>query len=467
MLQLSRILIAWLVVVGYTANLFSDDQTDKAALHTGESNRWHIGVGRAKITPQEPMWMAGYASRNEPSKDVLTDLWAKSLLIEDDSGNRILLVTLDLVGIERTLSQEICKELHSRFSMERNQISLATSHTHSGPVVGKNLHPMHVYQLSEEHQAKVAQYAEWLKNQIVLSVGMAMESRQPASLHYGTGLATFATNRRNNPETEATSRRTAGGLVGPVDHSVPVLVAKNSDDRAIAIVFGYACHATVLSGYRICGDYPGFAQIEIESRFPGCTAMFWAGCGADQNPLPRRTEELAEHYGRTLGQAVESVVRTHELLPITGELSSQYNEIPLAFAESLDRETWLKRTESADKYEAMRAKRLVSEFDATGSISTTYPYPVQTWRLGKEIEWIHLGGEVVVDFAARLKSERHGERTWVTGYANDVMAYIPSRRVLREGGYEGGSAMVYYGLPSPWADTIEEDIVAEVGKQLK
>ena len=39
----------------------------------------------------------------------------------------------------------------------------------------------------------------------------------------------------------------------------------------------------------------------------------------------------------------------------------------------------------------------------------------------------------------------------MTGYANDVMAYIPSLRVLKEGGYEGGGAMIYYGLPTVWA----------------
>ena len=56
---------------------------------------------------------------------------------------------------------------------------------------------------------------------------------------------------------------------------------------------------------------------------------------------------------------------------------------------------------------------------------------------------------------------------WVAGYANDTMAYIPSLRVLKEGGYEGESAMLYYGRPSPWADTIEEQIVTTVQAQVQ
>ena len=95
-------------------------------------------------------------------------------------------------------------------------------------------------------------------------------------------------------------------------------------------------------------------------------------------------------------------------------------------------------------------------------LSATYPYPVQVWRLGPELTWVALGGEVMVDYSLRLKKELGLGKTWVAGYSNDVMAYIPSLRVLKEGGYEGGGAMVYYGLPSPWAPRVEEDIVTAV-----
>jgi hypothetical protein len=99
-------------------------------------------------------------------------------------------------------------------------------------------------------------------------------------------------------------------------------------------------------------------------------------------------------------------------------------------------------------------------------LSQTYPYPVQVWRLGPELAFVTLGGEVVVDYAVRLKQELGREKTWVAGYSNDVMAYIPSRRVLGEGGYEGGGAMVYYSLPCPWAPEVEEMIVRSVHEQM-
>jgi hypothetical protein len=243
-----------------------------------------------------------------------------------------------------------------------------------------------------------------------------------------------------------------------------VLVAKGISGQPIAIVCGYACHATVLSGYDWSGDYPGFYQIEIEKAHPGAIAIFWAGCGADQNPIPRRSPELAEKYGKQLAAAVEEAI-AKPLTPITGRLATSYNEIPLAFAKLPTRDDLVAQTKDTNKYIAMRAKMLLEEIDGGKPLSPTYPYPVQLWRLGNDIEWFFLGGEVVVDFAIRTKAEQHGTKTWLAGYSNDVMAYIPSRRVLTEGGYEGGGAMIYYGQPTIWSEQVENQIMAEIDRQ--
>jgi hypothetical protein len=194
------------------------------------------------------------------------------------------------------------------------------------------------------------------------------------------------------------------------------------------------------------------------------TALFWAGCGADQNPLPRRKVELAEQYGRQLADAVDRVL-AGVTAPVDGDLEASYREIDLPFAPLPTREELLRQAESSNKYEAQRGRLLLARIHAGQPLSPTYPYPVQCWRLGRDVQWLALGGEVVVDYALRLKAELGRERTWVAGYTNDVMAYIPSRRVLAEGGYEGGGAMLYYGLPTVWAPEVEELIVREARDQ--
>ena len=87
---------------------------------------------------------------------------------------------------------------------------------------------------------------------------------------------------------------------------------------------------------------------------------------------------------------------------------------------------------------------------------------MQVWRLGDTQLLIGLGGETVVDYALKFKME-FGSQTWVAGYCNDVMTYIPSLRVLKEGGYEGGGAFIPYGVPAlRWAEDVEDLITASV-----
>ena len=193
--------------------------------------------------------------------------------------------------------------------------------------------------------------------------------------------------------------------------------------------------------------------------------MFVAGCGADQNPIPRRSLELAARYGKELA-ASTSAVLAGPLQKVTGGLSTTYEEIPLAFGPLPSRDEIERDTKSSNFYTASRARLLLETIDRHGSLEKTYPYPVQVWRLG-DLTWIFLGGEVVVDYSLRIKRNLGSSHTWVSAYCNDVMAYIPSKRVLDEGGYEGGGAMLYYGLPASWSSEVEEAIIGAVGRRLE
>jgi hypothetical protein len=430
-----------------------------ALLPSAALAEWKAGTARAVITPKEPLWMSGYAARDRPAEGTLIDLWAKALALDDGQGRRAVLVTLDLCGIDRSLSQRACKRIAEQHHLDRSAIALCVSHTHTGPVVGENLRAM--YFLDERQRKLVDDYTASLEDQIVSVAGEAIASLKPARLQWSVGRATFAVNRRNNREEDVTRLRAGGNLKGPVDYDLPVLAVRPASDAApLALVFGYACHATTLSFYQWSGDWPGFAQLELEKLYPGATALFVAGCGADQNPLPRRTVQLAQEYGRQAAAAAQEALNG-VLRPVDGPLRTQYEEIDLPFAAVPTREQLTKDAESKDRYVAQRAKLLMAQLDRDGKLPATYPYPVQLWRLGDDLQLVLLGGEVVVDYSLRLKREL-GPTAWVAAYSNDVMAYVPSRRVLSEGGYEGGGAMVYYGLPSPWAPEVEEQIISTV-----
>jgi neutral ceramidase len=424
---------------------------------------WKAGFGTANITPETFMWMSGYGGRTAPADGKETDLWAKAAVLQAPDGGKLVLVTLDLVGIDRGTSLAARRLIEEKHKLPREAVILSTSHTHCGPVVGTNLRTMYFF---DAEQAKLVDgYAAKLPTRILKAVDAAAADLGPVTLASGVGTATFAVNRRNNREADVPALRAKGELKGPVDHDVPVLAACDAKGKLRGVIFGYACHATVMSYQKWSGDYPGFAMIELEKAHPGAVAMFWAGCGADQNPLPRRTVALAKGYGKQLAAAVDAAL-AKPMTPVAPAARASYKEIDLSLAEVPSREAFVKESMGDNKFAAARAKMFLQKIAAGGKIPDSYPYPVQAWRLGKDLTLVALGGEVVVDYSLRLKKEL-GSGLWVMAYANDVMAYIPSARVLKEGGYEGGGAMVIYGLPSVWGPKVEELIVGEVARQVK
>jgi neutral ceramidase len=418
---------------------------------------WKVGTAATKITPERPLWLAGYASRVHPSDSVLHDIWVKALALEDADGAVAVVVTSDLLGIPPTMDDRLADAIEKQCGLDRAHLLLSASHTHSGPVLDGALDD--VYPLDDQQRQRIKEYTAGLEKTIVATVARAMAERTPATLWAGEGKAGFAVNRRNNVEAKVPELRAKGQLVGPSDHDVPVLAVRKPDGKLRAVVFGYACHATTLDIYGWSGDYPGFAQLAIEKNQPGVQAMFFQGCGADQNPLPRRSVELCKKYGDALAASVDGVLET-AMRPIAPRLRAGFEFIALDFGKKPTREELAPMAKGND-YKACWAKSLLANLDAGRKPPTQCRYPVQVWRLGGDQLWIALGGEVVVDYALKFKT-MHGPTTWVAGYANEVPAYIPSERVVKEGGYEAG-AFSAYGLPAEgWAPGIEARITEAV-----
>lgn len=414
------------------------------------------GAGRCVITPEQSMWMAGYASRKSPSEGKVHDLWAKALAFEDETGARSVVLTTDLVGIPAALAHQTAALVQENLGIPRERLMITSSHTHCGPVTRDILYDM--YGLEGGQAKLVADYTAALPEKFLKAIQEAVDSMEGCTLTYGIGDAGFGKNRR-----QYTVDGIANGFnpIGPVDHDVPALVARRADGSVKAVLFGYACHNTTLSFQQFCGDYAGFAQIDVEAALPGAVGLFVSGCGADQNPLPRGKVEQAMQYGRELAGAVLGVVN-RKGIDVRGPLRCAYKEIPLALSPAPTREQVEARAKSDNVYEQRLARRLLQTLDEKGGLDTIYPYPVQVWQFADSLQLTALAGEVVVDYSHRLKYELGRERQFIIAYANDVCAYIPSLRILKEGGYEGAGAMVYYGFYGPWAPTVEDDIVRTV-----
>ncbi len=415
---------------------------------------WKAGVAKQIVTPKEPLWMAGFASRTEPSKGTLDDLWIKALALEDAEGYRAVLVTSDLLGIPKDLSDRIREKVQSLHGLDKSQIILNSSHTHSGPVLSHSLSD--IYPMEKQHLDAVKKYSDELVEQIVALVTESLEELEPAAVFAQNGVARFQVNRRNN---SAQHLERLSELTGPMDPAVPVLKVLNGKGDLMAIAFGYACHPTVLGDYDWSGDYPGYAQMELEKLYPGTTALFFQGAGADQNPLPRHTVPLAIQYGKTLAAAVERVL-SEDMRQLDPAIRTAYAEVELPLTKAPTSAELSSYINKATGYQQQWARRLLSRLEAGEKFETSYPYPVQVWNLGDQPIFA-LGGELVVGYAIELK-RIYGQHAFIMGYSNDVMSYIPTTTILREGGYEGATAQMVYGLPSTWGSSSETMILHQL-----
>jgi len=424
---------------------------------------WNAGVAVVDITPRPGIWMAGFAARKCASEGVALPLYAKALAL-DDGRRRAVLVTLELLGITAPMADRIASAVRRRHRLPREALLLNASHTHAGPVTDDLLSV--AYDLSAEQRTLIRDYTRELEAKVVDVIGDAIARLEPARLGAGEDSAPFAANRRVQFTPD-----------GPVDRAVPVLRVDRADGRPLAIAFGYACHNTTLQSdfCKFHGDYSGVAQAALEARHKGTTALFVAGCGADQNPKPRGTVELVEAHGRALADAVDrAIARTS---PVEVALRTAYDTVDLPFAPAPGRDAWKTKLGDENVYVRRHARLMLDVIDRDGRLPQAHPDPIQVWRIGSTdrldagrpqgFTLVAMGGEVVVDYALKLKQDYAGQRIWAAGYSNDVFGYVPSLRVLEEGGYEGGGAMMYYGKPGPFTRDVEDRIHGKIRTLMK
>ncbi|MCS7238048.1 MAG: neutral/alkaline non-lysosomal ceramidase N-terminal domain-containing protein [Thermoguttaceae bacterium] len=414
---------------------------------------WKVGLARVDITPTEPIWLAGYAARNKPSEGVLAPLFAKAMLLEDFQGNRGLIITLDIIGFRENVAAEVARRIEEKTGLKREQVLICFSHTHTGPIV--SLGAVAGYSVDEPNRAVIESYTRRLIEQLGDLAASAAESLRPAGLQWGVGVAPFVMNRREFIERGV---RIGFNPRGYVDRSVPVLKATSPEGESLAVLFGYACHNTTLTGqhYVISGDYAGFAQAKLEEELPGVQAMFVTGCAADANPHPRGEIEHARQHGSTLAAAVREVLGG-PMQPVRGPLKLAYRRVDLPLQQFTEEQ--LRAMAKGPDYLAGNARRMLEMLEKGEPLPKTFPAPIAVWQFGTDLTLVALPAEVVSDYALLLDSALGHLKLWVAAYCNEVFGYIPSAKVLSEGGYECRGV---YVAPGFFAPEVEEVIVKEV-----
>ena len=415
---------------------------------------YSVGVAQIDITPDYPVRLSGFGFRRTESDGVTQPIWAKSMAISlDATSPPVVLITVDNLGIPASMCDEVAKRLANQAGLERSRLAINSSHTHTAPMLRGVAPTLFSGPIPDEHWQRIDRYTAELTDKLTSVALAALKERAPARLSWGIGSVKFAINRR-----------TKGG---PVDHDLPVLVVKRIDGAIRAICVNYACHCVTLSNNKISGDWAGYAQDLIQRDFPSAIAMVSIGCGADQNPSSGVTgdkSDIALQQGAEIAAEVKRMLGGF-LAPVRGDISSNLKPITLDFEEPPTQAEWeetAKRKDAKGYHARVQLERL-----ARGeSLQANINYPITSWTFGDSLAMVFLPGEVVVDYSRRLKRELDGQRLWINAYANDSPCYIPSERVLMEGGYEALDAMYYYDRPGALKAGLEDQIISTVHEPL-
>ncbi|HJO54774.1 MAG TPA: neutral/alkaline non-lysosomal ceramidase N-terminal domain-containing protein, partial [Verrucomicrobiota bacterium] len=415
-----------------------------------------VGVAKVDVTPKEPVLLAGYGGRTTEHQGVDTPLWARALVIGDE--HRVAVVALDNCGVPQAVTDRLAKRL-VKHGISSECLVVAATHTHNAPTLVGYATVVWAGRTTPEQDRRVAEYTEFVIDKMEEAVLAALDRREPMQLEWAQGRATFGGNRR-----VIRDGKWAGfGFQrnGPVDHSMPVLAARDSSGKVHAVWANYACHCTTVgSRNRVGGDWAGFANEWMEKEFVGAVSLMTIGCGADVGPQPSGSLQAAKEHGRSIATEVKRLL-TDRTISLGGVPSVVSRRIQLPLAKPKPREHWQAQLKSGG-FDHQLAKAMLAKLDVQGSIPAEVSYPLSVWKFGDELVMVFLAGEVVVDYAVRLKRELDWSRLWINAWANDMPGYIPSRRVLEEGGYEADFSQVYYEQPGRYDPGVEDKLIQAV-----
>ncbi|MBY0587324.1 neutral/alkaline non-lysosomal ceramidase N-terminal domain-containing protein [bacterium] len=427
------------------------------------ADEYRIGSSKIDMTPPVPVRLSGYSNRTTQFEGVDEPLFARTLAIKDQAGQWTVWASVEILGVSPSMRDRILKEVEP-LEVSSARFALCATHTHTAPQLKDVAKNILAPRLAGAEADRRDEYTQRVCDCVVKSIKEAIRSSRPARLELGWTEAHFAANRRvlDNGKCVAMAPYPAGAT----DTKVPVLRATGVDGKVIGILFSYACHATTLGGdyNRVSGDWPGLAAGGIEKEIAGAVALPLIGCGADTNPEPRGRKEMAIANGLALTKSVLEAL-AQPMKPIRGGISAVYGLVGLP----IDRPNQVQlaaRLLSDNPHIKQNAEDTLAILEHKDRIPETYPAPIQVIRWGDDLTMIFMGGEVVGDYAFRIRKEFAdqipSDKLWVTAYANDVYGYLASERMIDEGGYEYDYSMVFYDQPGPWSRGTEEAVIARV-----
>lgn len=418
------------------------------------------GTARADITPDRPICMAGYAARTGKSEGVYRNLFAKALVLEE-GDQRVAVIATDLIGFDPATCDAVKTAVTETTGLNPDQVILSATHTHTGP------------EMRLRSNSYVDEFDEGYVRGLILRLGVlvaeAAQALEPVTLDFSKASCTLGVNRRLFTPGGVQMRPNPAGLTDP---EVSVLRALRPDGSPLAVLMSYACHPTTLGGYLIGGDYPGFAQDEVEAAFENCTALFMLGCAGDikvrhvdgKGAFLSGPHQAAQSLGQELARAALLAVG-HAPRTVEGPMRCRLGDVGIPYGPPPTRKEAEEMAAQQDELRAKWGREMLRIHDAGEEFARSKPMAVHILRIG-DFVLVGFAAEMCVGYALRLKRELGDVPAVIAGYTNGMIGYVPTAAMIPEGGYEVNRSF-YAGLaPAPYALTAEDAICAATHEML-
>ncbi len=433
---------------------------------------FYAGAAHVKLDPPVGLAMLGYGNRVGVSAGVHDDLAAQALVLSD-GANKVAIAGVDLLAIGIRIADDIRERVAARTGIPADSILVCATHTHSAPSFNIFATPR-----ADAKPAK-GRDLEWeraLPEKIASAIIQADENLEPAILRSGSAQFTLGVHRRLlRPHRQV---QTAANRSGPADARVEALGAYRADGTAIAFLMNYPCHGVVLCEDNLLysRDWPGFAMDEIETAAAASggsrpVSIFIQGATGNIDPRSRGNFEVAEQHGRAMGRAAFDAL-DHAPSVSEGKIAARKIELNLKLKDlreelALARECAEQTQASLDNHRggtgyqlkrlhdhhsqslaALSALEVLEEQnrrDRRVNITTRELATAMTVVTVGNLAFVGIPGELFVELGLSLKTNPHFAQTFVAGYCNDLIGYIPTGAAYPEGGYEVDTARIAAG----------------------
>lgn len=435
-----------------------------------------FAVAKTAITPAMPVFLAGFASRDYKSAQVHDPIHVKTVLLE--ANKRLLILAFDLIGGDRNFIKSLKGALFRHFGFGADEVLINFSHTHCSLYVTGDDPDLSLrrgyYSIDQEkwpekqHELDYAPdiaYYRFVEQAVVRSVARCLEELAEGELELAAGSSDVGVCRRLVQD--------GAVLWGPdpdaaTDKALTVLRLSDTQGRCKGLLFSYGCHPTSIVSESLSAEFVGAACAVLEERYPGCTAVFLQGCGGEIvaaktfgnggkargfAEMQEIGDDLAGDVCRIAGNAVFRKIRCafHTRLD---EVKLYTQPTPLAAFTSV------MLSPGSSEYQKQNAARVIEAVD-TGSALQHLPMYIAVWELDADTRLVALEGEIPSGYGLMTKALFPRTDTIVLGYTNGVFTYVPTRRILDEGGYEA-EAYMYHGFRGPFVPEIEDIILGRI-----